>query len=97
VALYTDKVAFPILHAQQQVIDEAVGEPLDWQELPAQKRSRVNLYKLSEDPSVETRRSEQHARFREKLERFREAFVPRLKTLPPRDARGASEEPEDEN
>lgn len=97
VALYTDKVAFPILRAQQEIIHQAVGEPLDWQELPGQKRSRINLYRHGENPSDETRRAEQHAWLREKLERFREAFVPRLKTLPPRNAGGSSEEPEDEN
>jgi hypothetical protein len=98
VALYTDKIAFPILRAEQQLIDQAVGDPLDWQELPGQKRSRVNLYKLNESPSDETRRSEQHAWLLAKMERFRSAFVPRLKMLPPRNTTMArdSEEPEDE-
>ena len=82
VALYTDKAAFHALYAQKKAIDATVGEPLDWQELPGQKRSRINLYKQHESPSDESRREEQQAWLLANLDRFREAFPPRLKALP---------------
>jgi hypothetical protein len=97
VALYTDKAAFHALHGQKEAIDAEIGEPLDWQELPEQKRSRINLYK-QENPSDENRRKEQQAWLLAKMDGFRAAFVPRLKALPPRSAADASdvEEPSDE-
>lgn len=81
VALYTDKVAFRALSAQANAIDAEIGEKLDWQELPGQKRSRINLYKQGEDPTDESRREQQHAWLLSKMERFRAAFVPRLISL----------------
>jgi hypothetical protein len=97
VALYTDKAAFHALHGQKETIDAEIGESLDWQELPEQKRSRINLYK-QENPTHENRRKEQQAWLLAKMDGFRAAFVPRLNALPPRSAADASdvEEPSDE-
>ncbi len=85
VALYlnrdSDKAAFRALHAQKEAIEKEIGEGLDWQELPGQKRSRINLYKDQENPADESNREQQYAWLLARMERFRAAFVPRLRLL----------------
>ena len=58
VSLYTDKLAFGALSKARAAFDAAVGEGLDWQELPEQKRSQINLYKTGDNPADESRREE---------------------------------------
>ena len=91
VALYTNKAAFHALYAEKEAIDAEIGEPLDWRELPGQKRSRINLYKHHESPSDESRREEQQAWLLAKMDRFRVTFLPRLRALPPRSVGNASD------
>jgi hypothetical protein len=78
-----DKTAFRALYAQKGAIEQEIGEPLDWQEKPGHKRTRIALYKHSVDPANESQRQEQHAWMLAKLERFRAVFVPRIRSLPP--------------
>lgn len=70
VALYTDKEAFPALLAQREAIEQEIGDPLDWQELPGQKRSRINLYRDGENPSDESKREGQQAWMRPRWSDF---------------------------
>jgi Domain of unknown function (DUF4268) len=89
-----DKAAFRALYAQKDVIEREIGEPLDWQERPGQKRTRINLYKHGVDPANESQWQEQHAWMLANLERFGAVFVPRIRALPPSPA--AETESEDE-
>jgi hypothetical protein len=91
VSLYTDKLAFGALSKARAAFDAAVGEGLDWQELPEQKRSRINLYKTGDNPADESRREEQYAWLLTKMEAFYKAFDSLRNTLPPRVSSEASD------
>lgn len=86
VSLYTDKPAFGALLKARDAFDATVGESLDWQELPGQKRSRINLYKTGDDPSDESRRKDQCAWLVTKMEAFYKAFDSLRSTLPTRNS-----------
>jgi Domain of unknown function (DUF4268) len=77
-----DKTAFRTLYAEKGAIERAIGEPLDWQENPGNKRTRVVLYRAGEDPTDTTRWREQHAWMLASMERFRSVFSPRTEALP---------------
>jgi hypothetical protein len=77
-----DKAAFNALLAQKEAIESEFGEPLDWQELPGKKASRIALFKYGVDVSDEKQYPESHAWMLSKLDRFRDVFAPRVKSLP---------------
>lgn len=79
-----DKAAFRSLYAQKDAIQKEFGEPLEWQELPGKKASRIVLYKYGVDPSDEKQYPELHSWMLSKMERFRKVFAPRVKSLPVR-------------
>src|SRR5262249_2593202 len=54
-----DKGAFRALHAKKEAIERELGEPLEWQELPGRKASRIAIYKHG-DPSDEKHYAELH-------------------------------------
>lgn len=71
------KGVFHDLYEQKEAIEKAVGEPLDWREMPDKKASRVVLFKSADGYKEETW-PEQFAWLREKLELFDKAFRPLL-------------------
>lgn len=75
------KNAFKALSTEKSAIEAEFGEPLDWQELPSKKASRIALFKLNSDPSEEATRRNQHVWMLEKMERFRAVFSSRVKAL----------------
>ena len=77
-----DKSAFNALHAQKDAIEQEFGEPLDWQELPTKKASRIVVYKNGVDPSDEKQYPELHAWMLMKMDRFRMVFAARVRALP---------------
>lgn len=76
-----DKVAFRTLFAQRAEIEKIIGEPLEWQELPGKKASRIVLYKHGVDPSDEKQYPEIHAWMLAKMEAFKKAFADRVRVL----------------
>lgn len=75
------KVSIRELKLDRASIEAAVGEPLEWQELPNKKASRIALYMNDVDPSVASGYSDLHAWMLDKMQRFRQAFAPRVKLL----------------
>jgi hypothetical protein len=76
------KTTFRALEMQKEAIEREFGEPLDWQELPGKKASRIALYRSDTDPSDEKLREEQHRWMLEKMDAFKRMFANRVKLLP---------------
>lgn len=76
------KICYRTLYGQRDAIEREFGEKLDWQELPGKKASRIALYKISADPADEAQFGAIHAWMLEKMNRFRQVFAARVKSLP---------------
>ena len=76
-----DKSGFRGLMAQKESIEAEFGEPLDWQELPTKKASRIAVFRHGVDPSDEAQRQDLHGWMLQKMELFRKAFAARVKAL----------------
>ena len=70
-----------MLQEQQEAIEKAFGEPLEWNELPGNKRSRISLTKVDTDPLDENDWSHQCEWFTAKLELFDTVFQKRIRRL----------------
>ncbi len=75
------KEHFNLLKQQQNEIENAFDEPLEWHELPEKKSSRVSIHKSNTDPTNETDWNNQHEWLALKLELFDKVFRPRIKEL----------------
>ncbi|MDR3416598.1 MAG: DUF4268 domain-containing protein [Nevskia sp.] len=75
------KTAFRALFAHKEAIEAQFGEPLDWQELPGRKASKIMLLKTGVDPAQEAQYPELHRWMLEKMDRFRSVFAPRVREL----------------
>lgn len=71
------KEIFRELYQQKEAIENAIGEPLDWREMPNHKASRIVLFKSADGYNEETWPA-QFAWLREKLEAFDKVFRPLL-------------------
>ncbi len=71
------KVVFRELFEQKDSIETAIGEPLDWREMPDKKASRIVVFKSADGYKEETW-PEQFAWLRDKLEIFDKVFRPML-------------------
>ena len=82
VRLYMSHQNFYLLGKQREEIDKEFGEPLEWEELPQRKESRVSLRKDIIDPTDESDWQNQHEWVISKLEKFHkkfnEVFLPRI-------------------
>lgn len=76
-----EKTAFHALYAQKATIEKEFGEPLEWQELPGKKATRIAIYKHGVDPSDEKQIAELHTWMLAKMDRFRMVFATRIKSL----------------
>lgn len=72
---------FHLLKDQQAEIEEEFGEPLEWEELPGHKSSRISLRKEDTDPEDEVDWPNQHEWLASKLELFDKVFRHRIKAL----------------
>ena len=72
---------FYLLQEQQAAIEKAFGEPLEWDELPGNKRSRISLTKVDTDPLDENDWLHQYEWFTTQLEVFDEVFRERIRGL----------------
>lgn len=88
------KVGIRQLAAQKDEVEREFGEPLDWQELPTKKASRIAVFKQDVDPSNPAAYDELHGWMLDRMKRFRRVFGPRVKTLN-LDAEGGELEDED--
>ncbi len=75
------KAHFQILKQQKNAIETEIGCPLEWEELPGKKESRIALRKYGVDVADREKWLSQHAWLAEKLEAFHKAFAPRVKDL----------------
>ena len=82
---------FYLLKEQQEEIQNAFGEPLEWDEQAGPIVKRISLRKGDTDPTDEFDWPNQHEWFASKLELFDKVFRPRIKALnaadwePPKD------------
>lgn len=75
------KLAFDLLHAQQEQIEAEIGHPLEWQRLEKKKGSRIAIYKtdlLIDDPK---QREEARIWLHQMAELFHNTFSNRIKAL----------------
>jgi len=91
-----NKAAFRALVAQKDAVEKEIGEPLEWQELPGKKASRIALYKHDVDPSDEKQYPEIHAWMLAKMDCFKKAFAGRVKALSLGSGASDDEEPPEE-
>ncbi|MDE0401481.1 MAG: DUF4268 domain-containing protein [Candidatus Poribacteria bacterium] len=75
------KAHFYLLQKQQEAIEKAFGEPLEWHELPGNNRSRISLTKVDTDPLDENEWPHQYEWFTTQLEVFDTVFRERIRGL----------------
>ncbi|MCA8835400.1 MAG: DUF4268 domain-containing protein [Proteobacteria bacterium] len=80
------KAVFHLLMKDKEAIERELGADfnLEWQELPEQTRSRIDVYKDA-DPADDKDWENQHAWFKETVEKFDSAFRGRIKNINPSD------------
>jgi Domain of unknown function (DUF4268) len=81
------KAFFWLLEQQKDAIEQELGYPLNWEELPGGKDSRVAVYLEEADPEDETDWPRQHDWLAKRLNEFHRVFAPRIRTLDPNDWR----------
>ena len=75
------KVGIRQLAADRAAIEAEFGEPLEWQELPTKKASRIVIFRDNFDPADASTFPEQHAWMLSRMEAFRRVFGDRIKAL----------------
>lgn len=75
------KSHFHLLRQDQEQIEQELGEPLEWSELPEKKESHIRLHKFQSDPLDKQDWKTQFEWLQEKLEGFHEVFVSRIAAL----------------
>ncbi|HYH85432.1 MAG TPA: DUF4268 domain-containing protein [Pyrinomonadaceae bacterium] len=74
------RLHFHLLRHETEQIEREIGAPLEWQEKPTQKHSRVIIRNNSNiDPTNKQDWPRQHEWLLDMLEAFHKAFVPRIK------------------
>ncbi|MEO5706864.1 MAG: DUF4268 domain-containing protein [Alteraurantiacibacter sp.] len=86
------KIAIRQLASEKAMIEAEFGEPLEWQELPTKKASRIALFREGCDPADTTTFPQQHEWMLSRMDAFRRVFGPRIRAL---DLTGPAE-PEEE-
>lgn len=69
------------LQRDKAAIEAEFGEPLDWQELPGKKASRIGLFRHDLDPTDNRDYPQIHEWMLRKMNRFRQVFGPRVRSL----------------
>jgi Domain of unknown function (DUF4268) len=75
------KAHFFLLQDQRDEIENEVGFPLEWEELPGKKESRVSVRQHSIDPTNQDAWQEQHDWLADCLDKLHKAFAQRVKVL----------------
>ncbi len=69
------------LKAQREQIERELGYPLEWEELPARRDSRIACYLSDVDPENESDWPRQHEWLAKRLNDMHRVLAPRVKTL----------------
>lgn len=75
------KAFFHLLHAQKAAIEAELGYPLEWEELPAGKDTRILAALKDTDPEDEADWPRQHEWLAARLNEFYRVFASRVKAL----------------
>jgi Domain of unknown function (DUF4268) len=75
------KEQFKQLEQNKPQVEAAIGEKLEWQELPGRKAARIALYKQNVDPGNEGDWANQHEWLASKIGKFNEVFRPLVKSI----------------
>lgn len=75
------KAHFFLLQDQQEEIESEIGFPLEWEELPGRKESRVAVRQHGIDPTNQAAWKKQHEWLADCLEKLHKAFAQRVKAL----------------
>ena len=75
------KPHFNLLKQQQEEIDNEFDQPLEWDELPGSKSSRISIHKSNTDPTNEADWKNQYKWLTSNLEKFDKVFRPRIREL----------------
>lgn len=75
------KAFIALLMAQREAIEQDLGYPLEWEELPTRRDSRVSVYLSDLDPEDEADWPRQHQWLVQRLNDFHRAFAQRVKVL----------------
>ncbi|WP_108662956.1 DUF4268 domain-containing protein [Acuticoccus kandeliae] len=76
-----NKTGIRALEAERTAIEAEFGEPLEWQELPGKRASRVVVYRHDVDPSNVATYPDLHAWMLDRITRMRRVFGERVKRL----------------
>jgi len=76
------KAHYHLLQRDKEAIENEIGANLDWRENPNKTESQLYIYAPEEmDPTIREQWPEQHEWMREKLERLKTVFSPRVQQL----------------
>lgn len=75
------KAFFHLLHGQQSLIESELGYPLDWEELPDGKDSRISVALSDADPENQDDWPRQHDWLADRLIAFHRVFANRVRAL----------------
>lgn len=75
------KAFFHLLHSQKPAIEADLGYPLDWEELPEGKDTRISTALIEVDPEDQADWPRQHDWLATRLNEFYRVFVHRVKAL----------------
>lgn len=76
------KKHFKQLEAEKAVIEQQIGQALDWRELPTREASRILLMRPNSSIKDSTQWPEQHKWLADHLEKFNSVFRPLIQSLP---------------
>jgi hypothetical protein len=79
------KAFFDLLHGQQQAIEQELGYPLEWEELPIRRDCRISIYMTNVDPEDERAWPRQHQWLAAKINDFHRVFLARVRDLDAKD------------
>lgn len=88
-----DKLWFNWLLAQRPAIEAEFGGPLEWEELPGRKSSRISVYRRDVDTTRQSDWPAQHEWLMDQLQRLRHVISSRVRLLPDGNGVVAPEEP----
>jgi Domain of unknown function (DUF4268) len=75
------KAFFHLLHAQKGAIEQELGYPLEWEELPNRQDCRISTYLNEVDPEDEEDWSRQHEWLASRLNDMHRVFAGRIRAL----------------